>query len=95
MLHGDDESYENLRKEIEHRQFVDKLFANIDVPNGPEIIEDYDCLRMMVGSVEDACGNWSAYSLKYVRKLADACHSKSADERADLIAKIGAFCQAY
>ena len=81
MSEGTDEAYTELQKEIEHRQFVDALFEEhfSDVATSNENVQNYDCLRMMVGEVEELCGDWSEYSLKYVRKLADACDSKTTD----------------
>lgn len=49
----------------------------------------------MVGEVEELCGSWSDYSLKYVRKLANACNSKTTEEIATLVGKIGTTCQAF
>lgn len=81
MTTGSSEDMEALQKELNHREFVDSLFNSfeIDAVNAPEQPQDYDCLRFMVGSVENMCGDWSAYSLKYVRKLANACDTMSAD----------------
>ena len=47
----------------------------------------------MVRRVEDECGNWSAYSLQYVRKIADACDTKTPEEITDLYDQIGEYCQ--
>ena len=49
----------------------------------------------MVGGVEEMCGPWSSYSLKYVRKIADACNTKTADEISQMYVKIGEFCSAF
>lgn len=63
--------------------------------NAPETPQNFDCLRMMVGGVEEMCGDWSAYSLKYVRKLANACDTMSQNEISDLFVKVGNYCQAF
>lgn len=97
MSEGTPEAYAELQAEIEHRQFVDALFEEHfgEVSNASDFIEDYDCLRMMVGEVEELCGSWSDYSLKYVRKLANACNSKTTEEIAALVGKIGTTCGAF
>ena len=94
---GSTESYAALQKELEHRQFVDSLFGSQhfgEMANAPETPQNFDCLRMMVGGVEEMCGDWSAYSLKYVRKLANACDTMNEDQLSDLFVKVGNFCQA-
>lgn len=93
---GTPEAYAELENELEHRQFVDKLFATHfeEVVNAPEIPQDFDCLRVMVGGVEDLCGPFSAYSLKYVRKLANLCDSKP-EEVTNTLVKIGEYCGAF
>ena len=72
---GTTEAYSDLEKEIAHRQFVDKLFATLfgEFTDAPETPQDFDCLRTMVEGVEGSCGRFSAYSLKYVRSLANMC----------------------
>ena len=49
----------------------------------------------MVGGVEEMCGDWSDYSLKHVRKLANVCDTMSHDEVAEVYTKIGDFCGAF
>lgn len=76
VLHeGSQSAYEQLQAEIDHRQFIDQLFAThfVDYNGAPEIPQNWDCYRMMVQSYEDSCGRFSAYSLKYTRKLANMC----------------------
>ena len=79
-----DEDLEALGKEIEHRAFVDGLFGQDFLAdegvNAPEFVNDYDCLRLMLGGVEEMCGEWSAYSLKYVGKVVTVCETKTAEE---------------
>ena len=96
MRTGSTESMHALEKELQHREFVDSLFIQFeDSANAPEQPQDYDCLRLMVGSVEELCGPWSAYSLQYVAKLSNACDSKTVDELALMNGKIASFCGAY
>ena len=93
---GTEEAYAELEAELEHRQFIDGLFATHfeDVANAPEIPQDFDCLRVMVGGVEDLCGPWSAYSLKYVRKLANMCDTKP-EEVTNTLVRVGEYCNAF
>ena len=49
----------------------------------------------MVDQVEELCGDWSDYSLKYVAKLADVCESMTAEEIGNLIGKISTHCRAF
>ena len=99
MSHGTEEDYTNLQNEIDHRQFIDNMFATIfpaeEYANAPENPQNFDCLRMMVGGVEEMCGNWSAYSLQYVRNLANACDTKTADEVSELYVQVGQHCGAF
>jgi hypothetical protein len=83
-----------VQKELNHRDFVDGLFAEnfTIVANAPEIPQNLDCLRMFVGEVEEMCGPWSAYSLKYVRKIANVCDTMTEEEIADLVAKVYTHC---
>ena len=95
---GTEEAYYELQKEIDHRQFVDALFKHVideDVPNVSDTPQNFDCLRLLVGGVEEMCGSWSDYSLKHVRKLANVCDSMSHDEVAEVYTKIGDFCGAF
>lgn len=96
VMAGDAEAVPEMEKELAHREFVDKLFTThfAEAPNAPENPQDFHCLRMMVGGVEEMCGPWSAYSLKYVRKLANACDTQTPDQIADLYVKVGEFCNA-
>lgn len=95
VLNPSDENIAAVHKELKHREFIDSVFSeNFEVmANAPEIPQNFDCLRFMVGQVEELCGPWSAYSLKYVRKLANVCDTKTEEEIADLIAKVYNHCQ--
>ena len=95
---GSEEAYYELQKEIDHRQFIDALFKQVideDIPNANDTPQNFDCLRLMVGGVEEMCGDWSDYSLKHVRKLANVCDTMSHDEIAEVYTKIGDFCGAF
>jgi len=65
VLNPSPENTAAVQKELTHRDFVDSIFAeNFDiVANAPETPQNFDCLRMFVGEVEEMCGPWSAYSL--------------------------------
>ena len=87
-----------LQNEIDHRQFIDAFVAEVfpeENVNAPEIPQNFDCLRMMVGGVEEMCGDWSAYSLQYIRKLANVCDTKTADEVSDIYVKVGQYCGSF
>ena len=49
----------------------------------------------MLGGVEEMCGEWSAYSLKYVGKVVTVCETKTAEEIADVYFQIGQYCNAF
>ena len=89
---------QELEAELSHRQFVDDLF-DLHFPdmgvNGPPTVSNYDCLRLMVTGVEEMCGDWSAYSLKYVRRLATACDTMEAEQMAQLYTNVGLHCGAF
>ena len=97
VMSGDKTAVPEMQAELEHREFVDALFSTHfeEAANAPENPQDFHCLRMMVGGVEEMCGPWSAYSLKYVRKLANACDTKTTEEISDLYVKVGEFCSAF
>ena len=96
MKTGSSEDMHKLEKELQHREFVDSLFLQFETPaNVPDTPQDFDCLRMMVGGVEEMCGKWSAYSLKYVRKLANICDTSSTEQVSDAYVKIGQYCGAF
>lgn len=97
MEYGTAEDYEELKAELDHRQFADNLFDTLfnDITPRSGDIQDYDCLRELVGSVEELCGEWSEYSLKYVAKLADVCESKTSEEIRALMVKVSTYCRAF
>jgi len=96
MNFGTKEALDELQAEIDHRRHVDGLFEIFSaVPSNNGNVQDYDCLREMVGAVEELCGVWSDYSLKYVGKLADTCDSQSGEKINEYIQKMRTYCQAY
>jgi len=96
MHSGTSEAMHALEKELQHREFMDSLFLQFETPaNAPDTPQDFDCLRMMVGGVEEMCGKWSSYGLKYVRKLANICDSSDAEQVSQAYTKIGQFCGAF
>ena len=53
METGAKEDMEALKKELDHRMFVDGLFSHLELDaSEAEFVSDYDCLRMMVSQVE-------------------------------------------
>jgi len=38
---------------------------------------NFDCLRFIMGFVEEKCGRFSDYSLKYVRNLVNICETQA------------------
>ena len=88
------ENYAALEAEIAHRQFADDLFnthfpASGDFDGHPK---DFDCLRQMLGQIEEMCGDFSSYSLKYVKHVAEHCDNKSAEELAVVATNVFAQC---
>ena len=93
---GSAEAQADLDYELQHRSFVDGLFA-VNFPvfgenDAPEIPQDFDCLRLTVNAVEEMCGKFSAYSLKYVRKLANVCDTASHEEIGQLMGSVHEYC---
>jgi len=96
MREGTKEAHEELKAEVEHRMFADDLFTQLfpGYHTAEDFeVTDHDCLRFTVGAVEDLCGKFSDYSLKYVRSLAYACENLSADEIAAKIGQVAEICQ--
>ena len=89
------ENFAAVHAEVEHRNRMDIVFGaeHLQVANAPEIPQNFDCLRMMVGTVEEMCGPWSDYSLKYVRKLANICDTQTEEQVAESVSKIFEACQ--
>lgn len=68
-----------LDEEIRHRKRVDAIFKKFNVENKENININFDCLKESVESFRSICNEWSDYSLKYVRTMAIACETVSAD----------------
>jgi hypothetical protein len=76
-----------LKAEIDHRLYVDDLFASI-FPEHMEAVKtkttplptNFDCYREMAHAFTDACGTMDGYSLKYMAAFVAECESaKSSD----------------
>jgi len=78
---GGPKAHQELKDEIDHRMYVDSLFAKTfpDHQNNELVtdITDYDCLRFLIDSTEQSCGRFTDYSLKYVKNLAHICETSS------------------
>ena len=78
-----DESQEELNKEIMSRKLYDDTFKQISSifgPLSPSETTDFDCYRDMIDTLESLCGKTSDYGLKYFRVLYDLCDCKSCDK---------------
>ena len=81
---GGVDAHQALKDEIDHRMFIDKLFAETfpkhfgENANELELTvqpEDFECLRFLMEVVENNCGRFSDYSLKYVKHLVHVCEN--------------------
>jgi hypothetical protein len=97
------QAHQELKDEIDHRMFVDKLFAeafpkhfgaDADLMELTVQPSDYKCLRYLVESTENNCGKFSDYSLKYVRHLVHVCENQDEDGVYEVANKIADFCEA-
>ena len=50
---------------------------------------------MLVTGIEDMCGEWTSYSLKYTGRLSQHCDTKSADEISNVFVQVGQYCGAF
>ena len=96
LLKGTEEAYTAMHKELDHRKFIDGVFRENfgEMANAPETPQNFDCLRMLLSELEETCGEWSDYSLKYVRKVANACDTMTEDQIGDLMANVSTHCTA-
>merc|ERR1719389_374753 len=96
LIDGTPEDYAALQKEINHRQFSDTLFDTFFPASGNFTghPKDFDCYRQMLGTIEEICGEWSAYSLKYTSRVAEACDTKGYDEVAEIAGMLYEYCGA-
>lgn len=75
-------------------KFVDQLFGE-HFPMANEDYEepqDFDCLRQLLGQLEEMCGEWSDYSLKYTKNVAHACNNKTEAELGSLMSNVFQHC---
>lgn len=66
-----------LEAEILHRKKVDAIFNKFNVNDKEDIAIDFKCLKASVENFKSVCGEWSEYTLKYVRTIAIACETVS------------------
>jgi len=99
---GGEKAHSDLKAELEHRMFVDKLFADAFPKHfGSEKKDfeltvqptDYPCLRFLMEGVEQNCGKFSDYSLKYVKHLVHVCESQDQLGVLEAANKIESFCK--
>jgi len=100
---GGETAHQELKDEIDHRMFVDKLFANAfpkHFGEGADKVEltvqptDFECLRFLMESTENNCGKFSDYSLKYVKHLVHVCENNDETGVLQAAIKIADFCEA-
>ena len=93
---GGKQAHQELKEEIEHRMYVDGLFAKTFPQHQTNElvtdITDYDCLRFLIDSTEESCGRFSDYSLKYVKNLVHICETSSPLEVNYAAVEITKFC---
>ncbi|KAJ0007772.1 hypothetical protein Pint_30751 [Pistacia integerrima] len=91
------EAQKQLNKEISQRQREDLniqrittiLFGLKNGPNmvqfvrpaGQPLVDDWDCLKMLVGLYEEHCGTLSTYGKKYARAMANMCNAGVNNEK--------------
>ena len=94
VLEGTPEAYRELERELEHRKFTDLLFSTHfeDDANAPEIPQDWECYRKMIRNVEESCGRFTAYSLKYTYKLANMCDTRPQIVNA-VLSRVSDYCR--
>lgn len=102
---GGEKAHKDLKDELDHRMFVDKLFEvtfpkHYGEEKGDEVEltvqpTNFDCLRYLMDSVENNCGRFSDYSLKYVKHLVHVCENQDETGVVQAALKIADFCEAY
>ncbi|KAJ0076284.1 hypothetical protein Patl1_35147 [Pistacia atlantica] len=91
------EAQKQLNEEISQRQREDlniqrittMLFGPKNGPNmvqfvrpaGQPLVDDWDCLKMLVGLYEEHCGTLSTYGKKYARAMANMCNAGVNNEK--------------
>jgi len=66
------------QEELDHRMKVDNIFNELfDGQNSEDTlpVHNFDCLRFLMDTYSQHCGNWSDYSLKHVRYLSNHCET--------------------
>ena len=98
---GGVDAHQALKDEIDHRMFIDKLFAETfpkhfgENANELELTvqpEDFECLRFLMEVVENNCGRFSDYSLKYVKHLVHVCENQAGQQVLEAGIRISDFC---
>ncbi|KAF5741619.1 vacuolar-processing enzyme-like [Tripterygium wilfordii] len=85
------EAQKKLHEQISHRRHVDESINQIAMsvfgnengremvklvrPAGQALVDDWDCLKMLVKTYKKYCGALSTYGLKYTRALANMCNA--------------------
>ena len=102
MKFGGEQAHLELRDEINHRLFVDKLFKDAFPTHfGPDADlaeltvqpRNFNCLRYLMDSTENNCGKFSDYSLKYVRHLVHVCENEEEAGVYEVANKMADLCE--
>lgn len=89
MQNGNHKAHLDLSSEINYRMRVDHVFqefASLSVANdfnGYHEPRNFDCLRLLIDTFEQACGKFDDYSLKYVKYLVNECETLEFPAMAD------------
>lgn len=89
-----DNSMDELNKEILERKMYDDLFAKIQVLHSDvELAEDtdFDCYKNLINYFELQCGKFSEYGMKYMRSFYDVCAGKQ-EAIVDIKKTVANFC---
>jgi len=75
---------------------VDNIFNTVfEGENSEETLPVYnfDCLRFLMGTYKENCGEWEDYSLKHVRYLSNTCETAEPKDVFNVADKIKEVCQ--
>ena len=79
---GGEQAHSELIAEIESRMFHDNIYNTVFAHHANQELvaqpEDFECLRFTMDSVEESCGKFTDYSLKYVHRLVHICETEDA-----------------
>jgi hypothetical protein len=99
---GGEQAHQDLKDELEHRMYVDRLFEQTFPKHfGKDALSDfnltvqpsdYNCLRFLMSTVETNCGKFSDYSLKYVKHLVHVCENQDEQGIMQAAQKVANFC---